>query len=71
MHVLRANWNGREVILKTPKQLGSMIAVSHVMNSLLPGTSAESFKMTRKQFIERVGERERECVCERERERVR
>ena len=55
LHVLRVNWDGRKVILKTPKQLGSMIAVRHAMSSLLPGTSAENFKMTRKLFIERVG----------------
>ena len=56
LHVLRAKWNGKTVILKTVKPLGSGIAVSHVVNSLLPGESPHSFTMTRKVFVEKVGQ---------------
>ena len=59
LHVLRARWKDSTVILKTPKQLGSSIAVKHAVNSLLPGSLSlqgrEGFTMTRKMFIERVG----------------
>ena len=45
------------MILKTPKSLGSNIAVRHAVNSLLPGSpqGKEGFTMTKKTFIERVG----------------
>ena len=57
LHVLRARWKDSTVILKTPKQLGSSIAVRHAINSLLLGSQLEKegFTMTRKTFIERVG----------------
>lgn len=54
LHVLRAKWNGKKVILKTPKELGSTIAVRHAMNSLIPGSQSKDFRMTRKEFIQRV-----------------
>ena len=57
LHVLRARWKDTTVILKTPKSLGSNIAVRHAVNSLLPGSpqGKEGFTMTKKTFIERVG----------------
>jgi hypothetical protein len=57
LHVLRARWKDNTVILKTPKYLGSSIAVRHAIDSLLPGSplGKEGFTMTKKTFIERVG----------------
>ena len=56
LHVLKARWKDSGVILKTPKQLGSSIAVRHAISSLLPGSQQEKekFTMNRKTFIERV-----------------
>ena len=54
LYVLEAEWNGNKVVLKTPKALGTSMAVS-MTDALLPSnTKREDVEMSVKRLIYHV-----------------
>lgn len=52
LHVLRAEWNGNTIVLKTPKPLGTRAVRS--LSAIASDTAREDFKMTQEEFMESV-----------------